>query len=131
MSDETLNLIERAQQGDTAALNDLYTRYAERILAVIRMRLGPKLRRKMESCDVAQSVLLASFRDFNKFEYRGEGAFLHWLSRIAENRIRDKDDFFTAAKRDVRRENPLMRDEGGESRLAGRRPIGLRRWLSS
>lgn len=123
MSDETLGLIQRAQQGDTVAVSDLYSRYAERIMPVIRLRLGPKLRQKLDSCDVAQSVLLAAFRDFNKFEYRGEGAFLRWLSQIVENRIRDKGEFFSAAKRDVRKERPLVRDEGGESRLpAGSEP---------
>jgi len=132
VGEDTLSLIERAQLGDRAAMNALYERYSQRVLVIVRSRLGQRLRRKMESCDLVQSVLLASFRDFNKFEYRGEKAFLRWLSRIVENRIRDKRDFFSARKRDVAREEPLEREERRESRfIAGSEPTPSRRLVLS
>ena len=40
----TLNLIGRAKAGEDQALNLLLERYMSRILKIVRMRLGPKLR---------------------------------------------------------------------------------------
>jgi RNA polymerase sigma-70 factor (ECF subfamily) len=38
------------------------------------------------------------------FTYRNEGDFLRWLSRIAENKLRDISKRFHADKRDIRKE---------------------------
>lgn len=48
------------------------------------------------------------------FTYRNEGDFLRWLSRIAENKLRDILDKFHADKRDIRKEIPF-RKEGGST----------------
>ncbi|MHC4174993.1 MAG: sigma-70 family RNA polymerase sigma factor, partial [Planctomycetota bacterium] len=57
------------------------------------------------------------------FTYRDEGDFLRWLSRIAENKLRDILDKFHADKRDIRREIPFkeveLSTEGGSFGIAG------------
>jgi RNA polymerase sigma-70 factor (subfamily 1) len=77
------------------------------VLAAVRARLGAELRGKLESWDVVQDALLASLRNVQAFDQASEGAFLNWLAKIVENRIRDQADFFRADKRDHRLEKPL------------------------
>lgn len=73
--------------------------------------MGKLLRSKMESEDLVQSVLLESFKDLGQFEYRTEGAFLHWLSTLAEHKIRNKVEYLTAQKRDARLETSPSQHE--------------------
>jgi RNA polymerase sigma-70 factor (subfamily 1) len=99
MPDPTCFLVRRAQAGDSEALQEIFGRYSARILAIARLRLGGNLRGHLESVDVAQSVLLDAFKNLGDFRGETEGAFLHWMSRMIENKIRDKADYFGAAKR--------------------------------
>lgn len=103
----TVQLLRRAKGGDKRALNDLYTRFGERLRTVVRFRLGPRLRSRMESCDVVQEAFLASLRHIEQAQFASSGAFFHWLVKLAENRIRDQADHLAAKKRDAARERPL------------------------
>jgi RNA polymerase sigma-70 factor (ECF subfamily) len=78
-----------------------------RVLAAVRARLGAELRGKLESWDVLQDALLASLKNVQSFDQTKEGAFLNWLAKVVENRIRDQLDYFHAGKRNHRRERPL------------------------
>jgi len=55
---------------------------------------------------LVQDAFVAAVKDLDDFEYRNEGDFLRWMSRIAENRIRDNLKRLHADKRDIRREVP-------------------------
>ncbi|OGQ71237.1 MAG: hypothetical protein A3F82_06505 [Deltaproteobacteria bacterium RIFCSPLOWO2_12_FULL_44_12] len=97
----TLNLVMRAKAGEDQALNLLLERYLNRILRIVRMKLGPKLRTKMESMDVVQEVMVRAVRGFENFEPKNEAAFLHWISKLVQNEIRDLADYHGAAKRNL------------------------------
>lgn len=92
-------LWEKARAGDPEAYDRLFGLHADRALLFIRARLGPKLREKVESCDVLQDAYLEAHKAFAGFAYTEDGAFMHWLCRIIENRIRDLGDHFGARKR--------------------------------
>jgi RNA polymerase sigma factor (sigma-70 family) len=49
--------------------------------------------------DILQEVFLHAFKKLPDFEPTSEGSFIHWLSRIALNVIRDQLDFVLAKKR--------------------------------
>jgi RNA polymerase sigma-70 factor (ECF subfamily) len=102
-------LLHRVHNGDNEALNELYNRYLMRVLAAVRARLGAELRSKLDSWDILQDALLASLKNVQSFNQTSEGAFLNWLAKVVENRIRDQLDYFRAEKRDHRRERPLAR----------------------
>src|SRR4051812_1153375 len=101
-------LLQRAQTGDKEALNELYNRYLMRVLAAVRARLGAEIRGKLESWDIVQDALVASLKNVQSFNQTSEGAFLNWLAKIVENRVRDQLDYFRAEKRDHRLESPLV-----------------------
>jgi RNA polymerase sigma-70 factor (ECF subfamily) len=82
--------------------------------------MGAELRSKMESMDLVQDALMCALRDLGNFTYRNEGDFLRWLTRIAENRVRDNIDKLHTEKRDIRKEIRL--DDG--RRTSGRVFVG-------
>jgi RNA polymerase sigma-70 factor (ECF subfamily) len=69
--------------------------------------MGGELRGKLESMDLVQDTFIEAVKDLGKFEYQNEGDFLRWMSKIAENRIRDNLKRFHADKRDIGREVPV------------------------
>jgi RNA polymerase sigma-70 factor (ECF subfamily) len=94
-----MDLVQRIKKGDRAAWNELYQRYHDQLLLSVRMRLGPGLRRYLQSEDIFQSVALEAFRSLERFEYRGEGSLERYLRTLVVNKIRDHADAFAAQKR--------------------------------
>lgn len=106
MSDEvthSLDLVLKAQEGDSQALNRLFERYYERVRRIVRLRLGSKLRESIESGDILQETFIAAVRSFENFEMREEASLINWLSRLAERQIIAAADYHGAKKRDQRR----------------------------
>jgi RNA polymerase sigma-70 factor (ECF subfamily) len=91
-------------------LNCLYDRCAGRLLAFIRLRLGPDLRSRLESRDILQAALLKSLDGLQTFKGEETRAFMAWLARIAENEIRDRADFHHRHRRDAARDVPVDDD---------------------
>ena len=106
-NEKTQTLVALAKGGDQTALNQLCRVYSERVRRIIRFRLNQNLRSKLDSVDVVQDVLIQALGGLKGFTYRNEGDFLRWLSRIAENKLRDIFDKFHADKRDIRKEIPF------------------------
>jgi len=73
--------IQRAIQGDEAAMRSLWTRHAPHIDAVVRRLVGNDLDL---AADVAQEVWIQIFRALP--QYRGDSQFGTWAHRIAVNR---------------------------------------------
>lgn len=116
--DKTIDLVLKAKEGDDAALNLLMGRYSQRVLRIVRARLDGKLRARLQSMDVVQEVMLKALKGFENFEIRDEAAFLHWISALVRNEIRDLADHHLAAKRNAQKEaQPIMTDDGPRSVL--------------
>lgn len=95
----TAALATRAKAGDREAAGRLFALAADRARLYVRLRLGPSLRQRVDVDDVLQDGWAEATRSLASFEPRGEGAFVRWLCRILENRIRDLGDRETARKR--------------------------------
>lgn len=102
--DKTRYLVALAKDGDESALDRLCKAYSERVRWIVRLRMGREIRSKLESMDLVQDALVYAVRDLGKFTYKDEGDFLLWLSKIAENRLRDNLDKLHADKRDIHKE---------------------------
>ncbi len=125
-SHKTQDLVALAKDGDEFALNQLCSVYGERVRRIIRLRLDQKLRPKLDSVDVVQDALILALGGLQDFTYRNEGDFLRWLSRIAENKLRDIFDRFHADKRDVHKELPFRKEGGSNERglVGAAEPLG-------
>jgi RNA polymerase sigma factor (sigma-70 family) len=107
-------LIDRVQAGDRAALNELCARYQERVLSAVRIRLGAKLRRKVESWDIVQEVLMGAFRHIKSGDFGTEGALMKYLNALVENRLRDEADRQNAQRHNADREISLGARSSGD-----------------
>ncbi len=103
----SVELVRAAQAGDLSALDRLFAQHYERLRLVVRARMGKRVRSYLESGDILQETFIAAVRNFERFEVRDEASFLHWLARIAENKICEAVDYNHAAKRDRRRDLAL------------------------
>lgn len=72
-------LVKRAQQGDTAAFDELVSRYADKVY-----RLTSKVLRHSEDAeDALQDAFLSAYRNLPRF--KGDSTFSTWLYRVAMN----------------------------------------------
>ena len=101
--------------GDREALERLLVRYLGPLRGFVRLNCGPLVRAKESCSDLVQSVCREALLDLDKFEYRGEAAFRHWLFQRAHRKILRRNQFFKREKRDVRRETP---SPGGDNSVA-------------
>lgn len=95
----SLELVKRIQSGERQAWSELYARYHDPLLLMVRVRLGPGLRRFLTSEDIFQSVALEALQSLKDFEYRGAGSLDAYLRTLVLNKIRDRADTFGAQKR--------------------------------
>jgi RNA polymerase sigma-70 factor (ECF subfamily) len=95
----TDELVVRAQGGDQGSYERIFARVADRGLLYVRLRLGHKLRERLDPFDVLQDAYLEAHKSFHAFEARGDGAFLRWIYRIIDNRVRNLADYHGAQKR--------------------------------
>ncbi|MEM7307350.1 MAG: sigma-70 family RNA polymerase sigma factor [Planctomycetota bacterium] len=108
----TIELVKRAQAGDTGALDDILRRYYPHVLRIVRARLGAGLRRVAESGDVVQEAMGEVVVGLDDFRVRDDDAFIKWIASLVENRIRDLAKFHAREKRDLARVIPLAPPPG-------------------
>ncbi len=105
----TAELVAAYQGGEDSALEELFSRYYKRVLRIVRIRMGKRLRSRMDSVDIVQNTFGAAMVSMKDFEMREPGSMIHWLAQIAENQLRGAADYLGAIKRDSRRDMALTR----------------------
>ena len=95
----TYDLLTRIEQGDEHAFTALFEKYQKRLALLIHYKLSHEMRRLADVEDVLQETFLEAFRDLERFRYEKPGAFLSWLSRIADHVIADAARFHGRRKR--------------------------------
>jgi RNA polymerase sigma-70 factor (ECF subfamily) len=88
--ESSFELIERAQAGDSSALERLLARYRPRLQRWASGRLPRYAREMADTDDLVQEALIGTFRNWQQFEHRGEWALQAYLRRAVMNRLRDE-----------------------------------------
>jgi RNA polymerase sigma-70 factor (ECF subfamily) len=103
------NLMAQLHEGRNEAAAQVFQRYANRLIALARRQLDPKLLQKVDPEDVMQSV----FRSFLAQNAAGHFADLQsweniWamLVVMTQRKCGKRNEYFHTARRDVRRELP-------------------------
>ena len=111
---ETARLMKSMNTGDPGAIHALLVKYQDKIHRIARIKLGMKLRRKMDSMDIVQDALLKALEslkdaaaDKRPKSFSSEPEFLAWLYRIVESQIVDAGRHFNAGKRNMASEVAL------------------------
>lgn len=83
-------LFARAGSGDREALGRVVDLCQDRLLARIRLMMGPEARACLESGDVLQDVFTEAIRGLRAGDLRDERAFLRWVTAVARHHIVDE-----------------------------------------
>ncbi len=86
----SLQILQSAQQGDSAALDRLMGLHRPHLLRWAHGQLPRKARAFIETEDLVQDALPRSVQAVPHFRYRGPGAFLAYLRQALRNRICDE-----------------------------------------
>ena len=88
--ESTASLLGHIRDGSLPARDRLLRRYLEPLRRWARGRLPTGLRDLTDTDDLVQVTLLRALDHVEGFKYRKDGAFLAYLRRILQNRIRDE-----------------------------------------
>jgi RNA polymerase sigma-70 factor (ECF subfamily) len=88
--ESSFELIQRAQAGDSSALDRLLARYRPRLRRWASGRLPRYAREFADTEDLVQDVLVGAFRTLPTFGQQGEWALQAYLRSAVMNRIRDE-----------------------------------------
>lgn len=88
--DSTLHLLGRAQEGDQAALDALFSRHVPTLQHWARGRLPRWARDIADTQDLVQETVLHTFKNLRTLESRGKGSLLAYLRQALLNRIRNE-----------------------------------------
>ena len=72
------------------AIASVIAQYQARLLARIRLMMGPAARECLESGDVLHDVFAEALRDLREGDLEDEKVFLRWLTAVARNHIVDE-----------------------------------------
>ena len=89
VSDSTLHVLERAQQGDEMAARILIERALPPVRRWARGRLPRYARSDADTEDVVQDVFLRTLKRLKRFNHRTVGGLQAYLRQAVVNRVRD------------------------------------------
>jgi RNA polymerase sigma-70 factor, ECF subfamily len=101
---ESEELLRKASAGDDLAVDKLLHNHLPGLRAFVRLRMGKVIRAKESASDIVQSVCREVIQGVDRFRYGGEVGFRHWLYKTAIRKLANRQEFYSAAKRDARRE---------------------------
>lgn len=106
---ESIRLFERYRKEDAQAADDLFHRYVARLTALVRVRLSPKLARRLDAEDVVQSAYRTFFTRAKKgeFELKRGGDLWRLLAAITMNKLGKQIERNLAGKRNMRAEHSV------------------------
>jgi RNA polymerase sigma-70 factor (ECF subfamily) len=116
MSDDSLSLwIERWNQGDAAAVERLLSASEPYLRIAVRRRLSKRLRAKIDSMDIVQSVYVNVLKGFrgNGWRFAGRPQLLAFLRQIAWRRLANR---YQEHRQALEREQAI--DESGPANVA-------------
>jgi RNA polymerase sigma-70 factor (ECF subfamily) len=115
---DTEELVRRAAGGDAVAVRALFERHRGRLSQMVRLRMDPRMRGRIDPSDVVQETLAAASQRLRKYAAEQPLPFYPWLRQIAwEKLVHLHDRHLRAAKRSVAREQFFRPEISDESAL--------------
>jgi len=86
------------------SIAEVLDRHLPALRAFVRLRTNAAIRQRESESDIVQSVCRELLQERSQFDFRGEGAFRSWLYTAALRKVVEKDRYYRAQKRDIKRE---------------------------
>jgi RNA polymerase sigma-70 factor, ECF subfamily len=103
-SDDTDQLLEKANAGDKRAFEDLFERHRAYLLKVVTLRFDQRFRRRFGASDVVQEAHAQALERIRDYLTRRPMAFRLWLRMIAVDQLSMLERRHRANRRTVDRE---------------------------
>ena len=87
---QTRILVQKAQQGDQAAVGELFEVHRARLAGLILSLAAPQPRGELEVDEVLQETFSRALDSLERFQWHGEDSFIRWLGGIAHNVLRKR-----------------------------------------
>jgi RNA polymerase sigma-70 factor, ECF subfamily len=104
-SAEMHGLIQQAGAGDQLAANELFVRFHDRLLRMIRLRMDHRLKGRVDSEDIVQEAYLDAAKRRKDFAARPSMSFFLWLRSLTAQKLIDAQ----------RRSCPVFQDSRNDS----------------
>lgn len=115
-------LLDLARRGCRSALGLLLARHRRHLGLLVEVRVGRRLRGKLDVEDLLQDVALEAHREIGRFHGRTEREFLGWLRQVLATTVSNQvRHYFGTLRRDPRRERPIV--GGSEDSRGGPRNL--------
>ena len=88
-SNDELRLMERARNGDPDAISDLLHCHQSRLKKMVKTRLNPRLRGRVDDSDVMQETYLEAAKRLPEYLAAPRASFFLWLRQITGHKIVD------------------------------------------
>lgn len=125
MTEDFLDLVVQARNGEPNAVNQLIKEYGEVIRREVRfMSLDRRIQRVVSDSDIVQSVLARFFFDLiaGRVEFRGTEQMAEFVKVVTRTEVKEVARFWTAKQRDVRRTSALRDGEALEPNVQYQSP---------
>lgn len=115
-SQETQELLRRAEAGDAEAVNHLLDRHRDSLRHLVNLRMDRAIAGRVDASDVVQDVLWEASQRLEDYIKDPAMPFHLWLRQLAKDRMVDMHRRHRGAqRRSVDRENPLQAAPGPEA----------------
>jgi len=103
------DILKRAGEGDSDALQCLLLQEHARLRAVITRQIDGTARWRLDPEDILQEVYLAIFRSDSRPQFEHMAQFTAWIESVALNAARSQLRYLRRHKRDIAREQRISR----------------------
>ncbi|MCA9190043.1 MAG: sigma-70 family RNA polymerase sigma factor, partial [Planctomycetales bacterium] len=112
MMDESQEILARWRSGQESAAEEVFHRYAARLIGLVRVHLSEKYASRLDAEDVVQSAFRSFFRGSRDGRYllQRSGDLWRLLVAIAMHKLRHQISKQGAQRRSVSREVPLQEE---------------------
>ncbi len=116
MARDPQSLLRQVRAGDGQVLGPLLEVYRNYLTLLARLRLGRRLRAKLDSSDLIQETFAEALRDFGQFQGTTEEELVAWLRRILAHNVANHVRHYRTGRRNVRLERQLANELDQSSR---------------
>ena len=106
-SEETRELLAKANAGDTRAIEDLFSRHKDRLQRMVHFRMDRRMKPRVDPEDVLQETYVDVVKRLDDFLQEGEGRmdFFLWMRFLTDQKLKELHRrHLGAQRRDARRE---------------------------
>ncbi|MDA1016773.1 MAG: sigma-70 family RNA polymerase sigma factor [Planctomycetota bacterium] len=104
---DSVELIQHWREGNESAGTELYGRFFNRLLPLVRQNLSAKLGARIDAEDVLQSFMRSFFRSEPKYTFEDDGQVWKFVITLCLNKVRKKMRHHLAIRRSVNSQVPF------------------------